>query len=289
MPSPNSSAGIDDTAPRVAEGRYAGLGTRVASAIVMAVVALSAIHFNTLAFGAFVAAGAAVLCWEWVNLCRAGTLAQMPGALLVAGVLAALVLAIAGLAAVALGVAALTALAMFAARGRVEIHPLWLAGGAVYIALPTIALVWLRGGASGEAVILWLMATVWVTDIAAFFAGRSIGGPRLAPRISPRKTWAGLLGAVGGAALFGAAVGAGVGNAPPAGWLALAGGLLAVVAQMGDLGESWVKRRFGAKDSSALIPGHGGLLDRVDGLLAAAVVVAAWQWASDGGGILAWR
>src|SRR5262249_42987689 len=115
------------------------------------------------------------------------------------------------------------------------------------------------------------------------------GGPKLAPRISPKKTWAGLLGAMVSAGAIGALADLAVPGAPPAAALAAAGAALAVGAQAGGLGGSWVKRRFGAKDSSSLIPGHGGLLDRVDGLLAAAVALAAWQWLSNGGGALAWR
>jgi phosphatidate cytidylyltransferase len=152
-----------------------------------------------------------------------------------------------------------------------------------------VALVWLRGDVGGARLILWLMATVWATDIGAFFAGRLIGGPKLAPRISPKKTWAGLIGAMASAGLVGIVADFSVPGAPGAAVLAAAGAVMAVVAQAGDLGESWVKRHFGAKDSSALIPGHGGLLDRVDGLLAAALALAAWQWFSSGGGVLSWR
>ncbi len=113
---------------------------------------------------------------------------------------------------------------------------------------------------------------VWSTDIAAYFNGRALGGPKLAPRFSPGKTWS---GAIGGAA---AAVAGGILVASlvvaPGGWMVPAVALLlSVVAQAGDLGESWVKRRFGAKDSGTLLPGHGGVLDRVDGLVAAAALL----------------
>ena len=148
----------------------------------------------------------------------------------------------------------------------------------------------------GELATFTVLLAVWAGDIGAFFAGRLIGGPKLAPRISPKKTWAGLIGAMVSAGLVGATAAlvgviadVSVPGAPSAAALAAAGAALAVVAQAGDLGESWVKRRFGAKDSSGLIPGHGGLLDRVDGLLAAAVALAAWQWLSSGGGVLSWR
>jgi phosphatidate cytidylyltransferase len=134
---------------------------------------------------------------------------------------------------------------------------------------------------------LWLLLTVVVTDTGAFFAGRLIGGPRLAPRISPKKTWAGLGGAVVASFALGLVFASFDPSAPPAATLALAGASLAVIAQTGDLAESWVKRHFGVKDSSGLIPGHGGILDRVDGLVAAAMALALVQWAS-AGRLLAW-
>ncbi len=155
-----------------------------------------------------------------------------------------------------------------AARAR------WLAIGLVYVAVPCIALVWLRAEPLGRETIMWLFAVVWATDIGAYFTGRGVGGPKLAPRISPGKTWSGLAGGVACAAAVGlaAAVLLGVADA----WrLAVAGALLALVAQGGDLWESMVKRRFHAKDSGTLIPGHGGVLDRLDGLMAAAPAVAA--------------
>ncbi len=255
----------------------------------MAVVALAAIHLGTWAFGLCVAAGAAVLCWEWARLCYAGGLAKVPGQVLLAAILIALVLAVAGRPEFALVAILVAAAVVYILGMHGEVDPSWMGVGALYIGLPTVSLVWLRSGANGEAIVLWLMLSVWATDTGAFFVGRAIGGPRLAPRISPKKTWAGLIGAMVSAAAVGAVTGGFIDGAPRPAPLAAAGAVLAVVAQMGDLGESWVKRRFGTKDSSHLIPGHGGLFDRVDGLLAAALLVAAWQLATDGGGVLAWR
>lgn len=165
--------------------------------------------------------------------------------------------------------------------------PLLFAFGLPYITLPAAALVWLRSDpVAGFETILWLLCMVWATDIGAYAAGRTIGGPKLAPRFSPKKTWAGLVGGVISAAVVGAAF---------ASWLGLSligfaslSGVLAVVAQAGDIFESAVKRRFDVKDSSNLIPGHGGVLDRVDGVLPVAVVVAAVALIQ-GGGILTWR
>ena len=139
------------------------------------------------------------------------------------------------------------------------------------------ALAWLRTRSQGGGVsTLALLLAVWSSDVGAFAAGRAIGGPRLAPSISPGKTWAGVAGGLVAAAVAGGLVAAGTGR--PVGMGALAGLVLAMAAQAGDLAESAAKRRFGVKDSGRIIPGHGGLLDRLDGLVAAAPVAALWAW-----------
>ena len=146
--------------------------------------------------------------------------------------------------------------------------------GAAYVGLPAFVLVWLRQDADyGLAAVLYLFLAVWVTDIAAYATGRTLGGPKLAPSISPGKTWSGLAGGVGCAGLAGAAFGACIagGSAFRLGALAIA---LGIAAQLGDLYESALKRRSGLKDASGLIPGHGGVLDRVDGLVAAIALAA---------------
>jgi len=151
---------------------------------------------------------------------------------------------------------------------------IWSVSGVAYIALPCLALIWLRGQAeAGRISVLWLVLSVWATDIGAYIAGRLIGGPKLAPRISPNKTWAGLGGGMAGAALVGVGTAwmTGLASMPA---LALAGLALAVAEQAGDLVESAWKRHFHVKDSGSLIPGHGGLLDRVDGLLFVALGAA---------------
>lgn len=159
--------------------------------------------------------------------------------------------------------------------------------GLPYIAMPAASLVWLRlDPASGFVTILWLLCVVWATDIGAYAFGRLIGGPKLAPRFSPKKTWAGLIGGMLSAAGVGAGIAAWAGLAVVGFGLLSAG--LAVMSQAGDLFESWVKRRFNVKDSSNIIPGHGGVLDRVDGVLPVAVVVAVLALVQ-GGGILTWR
>ena len=162
----------------------------------------------------------------------------------------------------------------------------WTLAGIFYIGLPVVALIWLREQDQGRVTAFWLLLVVWATDSAAYAAGRLIGGWRLMPSVSPNKTWAGLIGGMVAAAAVGAILGAVL--ELNAGLLAVAGLALALVAQAGDLMESAIKRRFGAKDSGKLIPGHGGLLDRIDGLMTAAPAAAAMCLAA-GGGIAAWR
>lgn len=149
-----------------------------------------------------------------------------------------------------------------------------------------VALLWLRHQpAFGRETILWVMVCIWATDIGAYFVGRTAGGARLAPRISPGKTWSGLIGGMAWAAVGSAVMGYALGLGETV-TLAIAGAALAVVGQAGDLLESAAKRRAGVKDSGRLIPGHGGLLDRIDGLMAVLVAVAvvrlvagnSWPW-----------
>jgi phosphatidate cytidylyltransferase len=163
----------------------------------------------------------------------------------------------------------------------------WLALGALWIALPCVLLLWLaRIDVGGPLTVLWVFAIVWATDIGAYATGRGLGGPLLAPRWSPRKTWAGLLGGVSCAALAGWGTARVLGISPVMPLVLVSAGL-AIVEQFGDLAESVAKRRFGVKDSSGLIPGHGGLLDRLDGLLAVVPAVALLTLL--GGGVLTWR
>jgi phosphatidate cytidylyltransferase len=167
----------------------------------------------------------------------------------------------------------------------------WSVAGLLYAALPAAALVWLRDDtALGLTAILFLFAVAWTTDTASYITGRLIGGLKLAPRISPRKTWSGFIVGALAPALVGVAFAALL-ESTSALRLALVSVALALACQVGDLVESWVKRCFGAKDMSQLIPGHGGLLDRIDGLLFAAVLAAAIALrdpANPGRGLLIW-
>jgi phosphatidate cytidylyltransferase len=146
-----------------------------------------------------------------------------------------------------------------------------LGKGVIYCGLPVLALIFLRRQDDGLLLAFWALALVWATDIGAFFAGRSIGGPKLAPRLSPNKTWAGLIGGVVAAGALAFILHSQYGLP----WrMTLATPLLAVLAQAGDLYESWLKRRAGVKDSGNILPGHGGVLDRLDGVVPVAPVAA---------------
>lgn len=150
----------------------------------------------------------------------------------------------------------------------------WTLGGILYIAPAAALLMILREGERGFADVLTLIALVAAIDIGAYFTGRALGGPKIAPAISPSKTWAGLLGGILGATAV-LILSAWLSQAEPAWWQVLGlATLAAIVSQAGDFFESWLKRRAGVKDSGRLIPGHGGLFDRVDGLIAVSLLAA---------------
>jgi phosphatidate cytidylyltransferase len=149
----------------------------------------------------------------------------------------------------------------------IERAMLWRGLGLLWIGLPCVGLVWLRGQpGAGLIGVFWLLACVWACDTGAYFAGKSIGGAKLAPTISPSKTWSGLIGGMLAAALV-SIIFSFYEYTGSVSLLAVTGAVLAAVSQLGDLAESAVKRNFDVKDSGRLIPGHGGMLDRVDGLL----------------------
>lgn len=281
------------------------------SGLALAPFPIAAIWFGRPWLPLLTALAAAVMAWEWGCLCRRGSAGAAgrsePGGIessgvesggiesgrvgivLVVVVVAAVAVCALGTAALALGCAFLGAGIVFWAAGRRPgPEPVWAALGALWVALPCVALLWLAGEPTGgRATLLWLLALVWATDIGAFAVGRTLGGPRLAPRWSPRKTWSGFAGGTFCAGLVGWATALALGIAPAAPLVLVSAGL-AVVGQLGDLAESLAKRRFGVKDSSGLIPGHGGLLDRLDGLLA--VVPAAALLSLIGGrSMLGWR
>jgi len=261
----------------MAQAPASELRVRVLSGIAMILVAVAALWFGGVAFWALSALLAVLMMVEWSSMAGAKRWQAISGTAIVAALMvAALSFAnpamlmahadrliaqmvdLTGLAAI------LLAVICFSAR---------LGAGVLYTVLPAVALVFLREQpGQGFLLALWTLAIVWATDIGAYFAGRSIGGPRLAPRLSPNKTWAGLIGGMAAAALVGALI-ASTGGLPL--FCSIAGAPLAVAAQAGDLFESWLKRRSGVKDSGAILPGHGGVLDRLDGVVPVAVLVAA--------------
>jgi len=256
-------------------GDVANLKLRVASAVVLAPLVLLCTYVGGWLFIALCAVAAGRILWEWTALV-VGTddvRIMVPGlvAVLVAFVLAGLAHPGAALGMVAIG----ALLAGFTVFGWPRRYParnpaLWAAAGVIYAGM-LLSPALLRGDPEwGLRALVFLFAIVWPTDILAFFVGRAVGGPHLWPAISPKKTWAGAIAGLTGGVAGGVAVAyaSGVGKAATMGLVAL---LLCVLAQAGDLLESAVKRRFHAKDASQIIPGHGGLMDRLDSFLVAAL------------------
>lgn len=279
----------------LAPSRSAGeFWPRAASAVVIAVPVVAAIHFGFPYFELLVAVVAVALACEWSALCAGGRFDRSTGPVLILSSLGALAATAAGapgfgLLAVAFGVALAYGVARAGGRKAAGLTAL----GALYVGLPCVALVWLRQETTyGRETVLWMVAVVVAMDIGGYVVGRAVGGPRLAPRVSPSKTWSGLAGGMMLAAAVGALMALAMDGRTPAGTglpaLAGASAVLALVSQGGDLLESAVKRRFGVKDMSAVIPGHGGVFDRVDGHLAAALAVAAAALLL-GGDVPAWR
>lgn len=285
-----SSISVNDvTARHVAEARRNELQRRILSATVLLALALAAVYWGGPFFVAFVLLFALVMAWEWAGLCRLGR----AGLFVLAATIAAPI-GVGGAGYVEFGLvgAAAGGLLVYAAALSLGAgSPGWAALGPLYIGVPALAVIWLREGVEGgREIVLWLFGVVWVTDIGAYACGRLIGGRRLAPAISPNKTWAGFAGGILAAVALTVAAAALAGIADP--WpLILAAVLLSVVAQGGDLFESAVKRRFGVKDIGHIIPGHGGVFDRVDGILTAAPVAAGLVLLTGGfltGGFARW-
>ena len=265
----------------------------------MAPLAIAAAFAGGWVFAAVCIVTAGLVLWEWSRLVAGadGECATRAIVLGLPALIGAAVLAQLDILAGAIGVIA--AAAVFAWEGvltwpRRSGHSCpWPAAGILYASIVAICPILLRRDPQfGFAALSFLFATVWATDIFAYLTGRRIGGPLLAPRLSPKKTWAGAVGGLAGGVVAGVLVAyASAGTHPVvAGVLAL---ILSIAAQGGDLLESAVKRRFGAKDTSALIPGHGGVMDRVDGLLVAAliaVVIGALRFsaAAPARGLLLW-
>lgn len=278
MPSKSTGDATAASGRRLALAKALGdLKARSLSAVLLGPPVVAAVWYGGLPFRALLLAVAVVAGLEWLKL-------GAPRATLrfkIAGMLALLIvvsgqMAAGPLYAVVLGLA-LVVLFMLWLGEQDRAMAVGIAATLPYVGGAVVALDWLREGASqGFALSLFLLLVIWATDIGAYATGRLVGGPRLAPRISPNKTWSGLLGGMLAAALVGFLVATLTGviaplMAPP---LAM---VLAVCGQAGDFFESFMKRRCDVKDSGKLIPGHGGLLDRIDGLMVAAPVLALYQ------------
>ena len=259
-----------ETAPTPTESAPTNnLALRIITAVVLAPVAIAAAWFGGWPFAAFWGVAAVAVLWEWTTLVVGDRyrlmLSSCASAIAVAALVAGRGRPLTAILLVGLGALAAT---IFAPRER----RFWITAGIGYAGVMLLAPLLLRADAAyGFSAIVLLFAIVWSTDIFAYFAGRAIGGPKLAPAISPKKTWAGAIAGALGAIGVAVAVAHLLGPLER-GTIAIVALLLSVLAQLGDLLESWVKRRFGAKDSSRLIPGHGGVMDRLDGFWAAALV-----------------
>jgi phosphatidate cytidylyltransferase len=273
---PSGGGQAAGSAPQRSRARFGpDLWPRVAAAAAMGSVALAAAWIGGFLFAAFWWLASIVVLWEWQRLVSGERLAERVAigglALVVASSFAqqnlfSFIEAVLGSAvALALGAAAVAWIARPGAKG-------WAAAGVLYAGALVVSLGLLRASLNfGRVAIFWLFAVVWGADIAAYFAGRVIGGPRLWPRVSPGKTWAGaIVGAFAGAVL-GLMLAAWTNRLAALFWLGLA---TAIASELGDLFESALKRRFGVKDSSGLIPGHGGLMDRLDAFISASFFAA---------------
>jgi len=249
---------------------------RIVSAAILAPIVLGCIWLGGWVFFLLCAAAAAGVLWEWTRLVvgNADARVLLPGMTALAVALLLVGLDEPGAAAGMVVIGAVLAGGVVAAwplRFPARNPPLWAAAGVLYGGTAFIGPALLRRDPTlGLTAVLFVALSVWATDIFAYCAGRAIGGPLLWPQVSPKKTWAGAVGGLIGGVAAGTLVAyaSGIGRLVPVGIVAL---MLSVLTQAGDLFESAVKRRFGAKDAGALIPGHGGLMDRLDGFLVAAL------------------
>jgi phosphatidate cytidylyltransferase len=270
-----------------ATDRWSDLRKRTISAVVLAPLVLFCIWWGGLALTVLLLGGAFGMMWEWVALCGPGV--RLPPrlcamlAVVVATVTAALGFAGIGLAVLGGGAVVIVVLTAGMRRG-------WLlAAGVPYAGIGTIALLWLRADpAVGLPNLLFVLLAIWASDIGAYATGRLIGGPKLAPRVSPGKTWSGAIGGLMAAIAAGALLAWSMDGVSLSWRVVAVSALIGAVGQAGDLLESQIKRVFGVKDSGTLIPGHGGLLDRVDALLTA-VPVAALLALAAGRGVVLWQ
>ncbi len=271
-------------------GKFADVGRRSLSAIVLAPLVIAVILQGGIWFQLGVGLVGVVMAREWVNIVHGGNDKQF-AIHACAALCAAFLLQAQGLDTASGAILVLWIFSAVASVVQTGEGSIWSYFGVFYLSLPLLALVLLRVDAEfGTAAIFWCVLLVWAADVCAYFAGRLIGGRKLAPRISPKKTWAGLGGAVFGAVVVSLVFSFinGLSYIP----LAIIAALAGVIEQSGDIVESAMKRRFNVKDSGNLIPGHGGILDRVDGLMAVVFFAAVVGYVHSAGresfGLLVW-
>jgi phosphatidate cytidylyltransferase len=276
----------------VKPANWSDLGTRTISALILVPAVIACAWFGGLWFKGFILLLAGLIAHEWVSIVHPKNLAQY--ALHMASALCGTILPdMYGPQIALLAILALVLISGLMVRFGNAVSSKWSYLGICYVGFPALAFTLLRDDPGfGFAAILWIFLIVWAADSLAYFAGRTIGGPKLAPVISPKKTWAGFGGAVAGSTLV-SSIFAYTFHLNGILALAILAGCLAVVEQAGDLFESSLKRFHGVKDSGALIPGHGGVIDRVDGLIAVAVTAALigllhGQGVSAARGLLQW-
>lgn len=258
-----------------AGGDWSDLGARIASGLVLASIGLAAAFMGGPWLAAACGAAVVAMSYEWARMSEPGAFTAAFRFSL-AGSLGAVLISSWGYLWYAVGwmsaCAAASAIRRSSLGGAVE-----TAGGAIYIGLPAAVFLWLRNRApEGLETILSLFTIIWAADIFAYFGGKLVGGPKIARGLSPNKTWSGIFSGTAAGAGAGYLCGLGLHAAPAVqlAWLAV-GAMVGVTGLMGDLFESFLKRRFGVKDASRLIPGHGGVLDRIDSLMAATLLAGA--------------
>ena len=272
-------------------GKFADLSQRAAVAAAFATVAYAAIWYGGLAALLFAMAAGGVAVWEWRRISRgpvAGPLAPTTAGWQIAAVAGAA--CVTHYVDIASGALFLVVVAVAGAAADVMLRrpPWWSLIGAIYIGLALSFFVILRDEpGQGFKTIVWLMLLVVATDVGAYFVGRTIGGPKLWVRVSPGKTWSGALGGVGVATFAAIMFAFGAGREATLAGVLIAAAISAV-SQAGDLAESAYKRRFGVKDSGRILPGHGGLLDRLDGVIAATLLVGAISLFAPDAPVWAW-
>lgn len=273
-------------APASPGAKANSLRLRMASAMVMLPLAILAVWLGSWWFAVFLAAICAAMCWEWAHICSP-RYAEVGVVMLTAGAAGPLLQPAFGFSVVLWVIAAaLVVLLVLAVAHRMDNRVICIAG-LPYVVIGISCIGLLRADpVAGLATVVWAAASVVATDVGAYFVGRNVGGPKLAPRLSPNKTWSGLIGGI----LCAAVVGVVTAFIVDAAWesLAVCSAILALIAQGGDLIESALKRHFNVKDASRLIPGHGGFLDRFDGYLTA-MPAAAVMSAISGGSPVTWQ